>query len=60
MIKPITQWAGLKGDALEFKRKLLRIEQEETLLKVGMRMRERISELGGAGTPFPPRRSFRF
>jgi hypothetical protein len=53
LIKPITQWAGLKGDALEYKRKLLRIQQEETLLRIGMRMRERISQAEGTPKPIP-------
>jgi hypothetical protein len=30
LLSPITEWVGLKGDALNFQRRLLRIQQEET------------------------------
>jgi hypothetical protein len=35
LISPITEWAGLKGDALKYRRQQLRIQQKETLLKIG-------------------------
>jgi len=37
LISPITQWAGLKGDELAYKRQLLRLQQEETLTKIAHR-----------------------
>jgi hypothetical protein len=43
LISPITEWAGLKGDALKFKRGLLRIQQEETLLRVAESVREKLA-----------------
>lgn len=48
LISPITEWAGLKGDALRFKRHLLRIQQEETLLRIAQEVKKR---LAGQGTP---------
>jgi hypothetical protein len=45
LISPITQWAGLKGDALEFQRKLLRIQQEETLLRVAQSVRNKLVDV---------------
>jgi hypothetical protein len=42
LISPITEWAGLKGDALKFQRRLLRIQQEETLLRVAHSVREKM------------------
>jgi hypothetical protein len=53
LISPITEWAGLKGDALRHKRALLRIEQEETLYKVGLQARARLEELGESPKPIP-------
>jgi hypothetical protein len=55
LIKPVTEWAGLKGDALEHKRNLLRIEQEETLIKLGLEMRERLAKLDAPVKPIPPK-----
>jgi hypothetical protein len=43
LISPITEWAGLKGDALNFQRRLLRIQQEETLLRVAQSVREKLA-----------------
>jgi hypothetical protein len=43
LLSPITEWAGLKGDALNFQRRLLRIQQEETLLRVAESVREKLS-----------------
>ncbi len=42
LLSPITEWAGLKGDALNFQRRLLRIQQEETLLRVAQSVREQL------------------
>jgi hypothetical protein len=44
LISPITEWAGLKGDALKFKRHLLRVQQEETLLRVAQEVRRKLSD----------------
>ncbi len=53
MISPITEWAGLKGDQLRSKRALLRIQQEETLLRVAQAVRLRIE--GKDIKPVPPK-----
>lgn len=53
LISPITAWAGLKGDALRFKRGLLRIQQEETLHRVAQQVRERVA--GERTTAVPPK-----
>jgi hypothetical protein len=52
LISPITQWAGLKGDELAYKRTLLRLQQEETLLEIAKRAKSRISALESPG-PIP-------
>jgi hypothetical protein len=44
LLSPITEWAGLKGDALNFKRRLLRIQQEETLLRVAQSVRTKLAD----------------
>jgi hypothetical protein len=44
LLSPITEWAGLKGDALNFKRKLLRVQQEETLVRIASRVREKLAD----------------
>jgi hypothetical protein len=41
IISPVTQWAGLKGDALRHKRTLLRLQQEQTLSEIARRFAER-------------------
>lgn len=41
IISPITHWAGLKGDELRYKRELLRLQQEETLLKIAKKYDKR-------------------
>jgi len=48
IISPITQWAGLKGDALAHKRELLRLQQEETLAEIALRAKSRIEALESA------------
>jgi hypothetical protein len=44
LLSPITEWAGLKGDALNFQRRLLRIQQEETLLRVAESVRRKLAD----------------
>jgi hypothetical protein len=44
LISPITEWAGLKGDELRNKRALLRIQQEETLLRIAKSVRKRLGD----------------
>jgi hypothetical protein len=41
LISPITEWAGLKGDALRNRRAQLRIEQEESLAKLAQSVTEK-------------------
>jgi hypothetical protein len=53
VISPITEWAGLKGDQLRHKRHVLRLQQEETLLKVGLEARRRLQQLGVTPEPIP-------
>jgi len=43
LLSPITEWAGLKGDSLNYQRRLLRIQQEETLLRVAKSVREKLA-----------------
>jgi hypothetical protein len=45
LLSPITEWASLKGDELNFKRRLLRIQQEETLLRVAQSVSEKLADL---------------
>ena len=44
LLSPITEWAGLKGDALRHKRGLLRIQQEETLFRVAQGVRQKLGD----------------
>lgn len=44
LLSPITEWAGLKGDALNFQRRLLRIQQEETLLQIAQSVRAKLAD----------------
>jgi hypothetical protein len=43
LISPITEWAGLKGDALRYRRQQLRIQQEETLLRLADEVRRKMA-----------------
>jgi hypothetical protein len=43
LISPITEWAGLRGDALRYRRTQLRIQQEETLFRLAKAIREKLS-----------------
>jgi len=47
LLSPITEWAGLKGDALNFQWRLLRIQQEDTLLRVAQLVRDELSAVTG-------------
>jgi hypothetical protein len=49
LISPITEWAGLKGDELAYKRTLLRLQQEETLLEIAKRTKAMVSSLKSPG-----------
>jgi hypothetical protein len=42
LISPITEWAGLKGDALRHKREQLRIQQEITLQRIAIELSKKI------------------
>lgn len=42
IISPITEWAGLKGDALRHKRQQLRIQQEITLQRIAIELSKKI------------------
>jgi hypothetical protein len=45
LISPLTEWAGLKGDALRFKRTLLRLQREDILFEIVRRARKKIGNL---------------
>jgi len=53
LISPFTRWAGLKGDALQHKREILRLQQEETLAVIALKMRQRLSKEAGRLSPIP-------
>jgi hypothetical protein len=42
LISPITEWAGLKGDALRFKRSQLRVQQEAALERLADSVRDKM------------------
>jgi len=54
LISPITEWAGLKGDALRHKRNLLRVQQETTLDLLAERIRQKI-KVDDVAHPLPPK-----
>lgn len=43
LISPITEWAGLKGDALNHRRQQLRIQQEDSLLRLANELRNKMA-----------------
>jgi hypothetical protein len=53
VISPITEWAGLKGDALRRKRELMRLEQEASLVALGQKLKEKLE--GKTITPLAPK-----
>lgn len=52
LISPLTEWAGLKGDQLAYKREILRLHREETLTEIAMRFRTRLNPKTQTG-PIP-------
>jgi Abortive infection alpha len=40
LISPLTEWAGLKADQLNYKRALLRLQREETLTRIAQKIRK--------------------
>lgn len=42
IISPITEWAGLKGDALRHKRDILRLERETNLVELALRLKQKL------------------
>jgi hypothetical protein len=54
LISPVTQWAGLKGDALKYQRSLLRIQQEEVLLRIAQSVRNKLANQTNI-KPIPPK-----
>jgi hypothetical protein len=54
LISPITEWAGLKGDQLRNKRLLLRVQQEETLLRIAESVRKKLGDTEIV-RPVPPK-----
>lgn len=52
LISPLTEWAGLRGDELRFKREQLRLQREDVLAEIVSKARERIgSESDRAAIP---------
>jgi hypothetical protein len=45
LISPITEWAGLRGDALKYHRQQLRIQQEDSLWRLGEELRKKMAGL---------------
>jgi hypothetical protein len=45
LLSPITEWAGLKGDALRYRRKQLRIQEAETLFRLATEVRKKMAGL---------------
>lgn len=54
LISPITEWAGLKGDALRYRRQQLRIQQEETLVRLANEVHRKMADEQVA-RPVPPK-----
>jgi len=42
VISPITEWAGMKGDELNHKRSLLRLEREASLFELSQKLKDRL------------------
>jgi hypothetical protein len=53
LISPITAWAGLKGDQLQHKRELLRIQQEAVLYKIARSAKRKLVEQNIDVVPIP-------
>ena len=53
VVSPFTQWAGLIGDRLTYKRQLLRTQQEETLNAILSRAAPRLALLKHPVNPIP-------
>ncbi len=53
LISPITAWAGLKGDQLQYKRELLRIQQEAVLYKIAQSAKRKLVEQNIDVVPIP-------
>jgi len=53
ILSPITEWAGLKGDELRYKRELLRIHREETLTAIMRRAAPGLAKIRRPIGPVP-------
>lgn len=53
LISPITEWAGLKGDALRFQRTQLRLQREDVLAEIVSRARGKIENIEQINKPIP-------
>jgi len=54
LVSPFTQWAGLKGDQLRYKREQLRIQQDATLTEIANKAQRRLHfEEEKVTTPVP-------
>src|SRR5215468_8206172 len=53
LISPLTEWAGLKGDELRFKRTQLRLQREDVLSKIVESARDKIKDPSQNEKPIP-------
>lgn len=53
LISPLTEWAGLRGDALRHKRDQLRLQREDVLAEIVKRCHERLHVRGRSINPVP-------
>jgi hypothetical protein len=53
LISPLTEWAGLKGDELRYRRAQLRLQREDVLADIVSRSRKRLESKQEIVTPVP-------
>ncbi len=53
LISPLTEWAGLKGDEIRYRRQQLRIQREDVLSKIIQDARNRLQFSERKNTPIP-------
>ncbi|MGH6924935.1 MAG: Abi-alpha family protein [Propylenella sp.] len=53
LISPLTEWAGLKGDALRHKREMLRLYREDVLAEIAQRTHKRLGRALDDLRPMP-------
>src|SRR5260221_9585487 len=53
VLSPITEWAGLKADAIRYKRNLMRIYHDETIAAITEKARDQLAKNASLATPVP-------